>query len=408
MSPRQQVDMNAPAWLRVPLTSNSAFESIATTLAERERARRHATAMMRAHTSTTTSSPEGHAAIVDKYAATQAFNRVHRSKNRYGDIYPYDRTRVLLSPNSDKVNSNDWYINATLVQEPDLSVLGIEQRWWIAAQAAVPESAHDFLTMLSNPITSQQHAASSTSTSTASPLESPNVIVQLTPLVENGRRKADPYFPSQISQIARIDSVIVDNDQEANPSRVPWFIRLDDKQTKDGVRTSQLSLSKTSDMINSTRRLVHVEYLGWGDHGVPDSPSHLSSFVEHVLQLNKRVALEQGQKSIPPIVVGCSAGVGRTGTFITIASLLPLLSRHSNELEIVAKTIETTTRDGLTSLEAPMLNLTTFSNQFGIKPIDFVAWTIDHLREQRVSMVERPSQMKFCYEALMAAWLSRQ
>ncbi|KAK4051808.1 hypothetical protein OIV83_002513 [Microbotryomycetes sp. JL201] len=375
--------MSAPAWLRVPLSSRSALETVTTTLGERERRRRQATAIARAASSTNHIQPTdqdgcGDSTVDDRvkrYNAVDAFKSVHRLKNRYGDIYPYDRTRVELARPLEPFRAiecpTDWYVNATLLREPDIAIPGVERRWWIAAQAAVPET---------------------------SSLEPPNLIVQLTPLVENGRRKADPYFPAQPGQTARIDS----SESELRP----WFIRLDDKQERDGVRTSRLSLATSVDSLDddsNTKKLTHVEYLGWGDHGVPDSSSHLASFVQSMLDLNVRLARDPSKP--PPIVVGCSAGVGRTGTFITIASLLPLV----RDTSLVDKfqgldAIETQTGGVATQLGGPKLDLVSLARQHGVDPFDFVALTIDGLREQRVSMVERPSQVRFCYEALLAAW----
>ncbi|KAM0788429.1 hypothetical protein ACM66B_001565 [Microbotryomycetes sp. NB124-2] len=404
-------DMNAPAWLRVPLTSRVALETITSTLAERERARRQATAIARASASrrqpsSPTEAAAGELQSVDervrRYSALDAFKSVHRTKNRYGDIYPYDRTRVqLASPlepfrQTVKLESSgaEWYINATLLQEPDVRIPGLDRRWWIAAQAAVPESAHDLLTMTCCRLISRERAASD-----AAPLEPPNLIIQLTPLVENGRRKADPYFPAQTGQTARIDP--------SDSSARPWFIRLDDKRERDGVRSSRLSLAASVESLedaDACRKLTHVEYLGWGDHGVPDSPSHLAAFVQSMLELNVELASDPARP--PPIIVGCSAGVGRTGTFIAIASLLPLLRDSSlvksfsgaDELERV--TVDHVAHD----LGGPKLDLVSWARQHGVEPVDFVAVTIDGLREQRVSMVERPSQVEFCYEALLAAW----
>lgn len=221
----------------------------------------------------------------------------------------------------------------------------------------------------------------------------PNLIVQLTPLVENGRLKADPYFPDVEGQTAQVDALA------GHTGATALWIRLDKKTLEDGVRTSHLTLGKVGHAASSseTRSLVHVEYKGWGDHGVPSDPAHLANFARKVLELNASLSATAGEVEPAPIVVGCSAGVGRTGTFITIASLLGLVDEPSLTDAASARLdpVPDSATSGVLDITYPLDRITSM----GVTPRDFVGLTIDGLREQRNSMVERVSQVQFCYEA---------
>ncbi len=73
------------------------------------------------------------------------------------------------------------------------------------------------------------------------------------------------------------------------------------------------------------RILMHFHYTVWPDHGVPDHPTPLLHFVRKVASSNPTNA--------GPIVVHCSAGVGRTGTFITLFSQLKMI-KMENKIDV--------------------------------------------------------------------------
>lgn len=126
--------------------------------------------------------------------------------------------------------------------------------------------------------------------------------------------------------------------------------------------------------------------------GIPSDTTHLVNFTKDMLALNTSLSTTAEPA---PILIGCSAGVGRTGTFITIASLLPLLTPSLPPL------------GSLPSL-APNHPLgpypTEHLERLGVVPRDFVGLTIDGLREQRRTMVQTLKQVFFCFQALECAW----
>jgi len=124
---------------------------------------------------------------------------------------------------------------------------------------------HDFLSLLLSPPTSLLHKASSTP---LEPLPLINLVVQLTPLVEGRRQKCHPYFPSNVGETAQLAS-------ESGERGQGVWVRLDSKEERDGARTSKLRVGREGDAEG--RRVVHVEYLGWRDHGAPASLSLILS-----------------------------------------------------------------------------------------------------------------------------------
>lgn len=171
---------------------------------------------------------------------------------RYCNIIAYDRTRLLPADPSE-------YVNASLVREPDLGIDPslLPRRWWIAAQAPVPDTRHAFLSTLLTPPTSPAHAASG-----EPPLAPPSLLLQLTPLVEKGHQKAHPYFLEEVGRRAAIGPV------EGVTARGVW-VRLEGKTREVGYRRSELTVGWEGE--EEGRRVTHVEYMGWSDHGQSDS-----------------------------------------------------------------------------------------------------------------------------------------
>ncbi|GAA6038887.1 hypothetical protein JCM8097_000554 [Rhodosporidiobolus ruineniae] len=341
----------------------------------------------------------GGADEVDWFSVQAGSTRGNMGKNRYGDIIAYDRTRCLpplrtssFSPSS---SSEPDYVNASLVREPDLGVRppeGLERKWWVAAQAPIEETVHDFLSLLLTPPTSAAYQASS-----APPLPQINLVVQLTPLVEGRRQKCHPYFPAEVGETWDLPSA------SGKAGQGVW-VRLDGKEEKDGARTSELRVGKEGD--GQGKRVVHVEYLGWRDHGIPESPRHLVRFIRRVHSLNASLSSSSSSSSstssspapAAPILIHCSAGVGRTGTFIAISSLLPFLSLLRSQPSL---------------LSSPPVPPLIPEHPLGAYPAatllpggmpDYVGATVDALRDQRTTMCQTQEQVLWVYQCLIAAW----
>ncbi|XP_072310010.1 receptor-type tyrosine-protein phosphatase beta [Eucyclogobius newberryi] len=198
----------------------------------------------------------------------------NRGKNRYNNILPYDSTRVKLTYLEDDPCSD--YINASYIPGNNY------RREYIATQGPLPGTKDDFWRMV------WEHGVYN--------------IVMVTQCVEKGRVKCDQYWPADREPLYYGDLVI----QMLSESVLPeWTIR---------------EFKITSESGCSYPRLVrHFHYTVWPDHGVPESTQSLIQFVRTVRDYVDR------SPSSGATVVHCSAGVGRTGTFIALDRVLQQL-----------------------------------------------------------------------------------
>lgn len=127
------------------------------------------------------------------------------------------------------------------------------------------------------------------------------IIVMITNLVERGRRKCDMYWPKDGAEMYGVIQV--------------RLIREDVMATYT-VRTLQIKHTKLKKKkASQSEKLVYqYHYTNWPDHGTPDHPLPVINFVKKSTAANPADA--------GPIVVHCSAGVGRTGTYIVLDAML--------------------------------------------------------------------------------------
>ncbi|XP_029428450.1 receptor-type tyrosine-protein phosphatase V-like isoform X2 [Rhinatrema bivittatum] len=192
------------------------------------------------------------------------------SKNRYPHVLPYDHSRVKLSqlgddPSSDYINGN-YIPGYTHPQE------------YIVTQGPLKKTIEDFWRMIW-----EQNVCN---------------IVMLTVCMENGRVLCDHYWPSDSSPI----------------SYGQITVHLVDQAISNEWTTRELKL--WHDDAKQGREVHQLHYTAWPDHGIPESTSSIIAFTEMV---RERV---QAAKGSGPTVINCSAGVGRSGTFIGLDRLL--------------------------------------------------------------------------------------
>lgn len=383
---------SAPEWLK-NAHSPPHLLAVVRTLTERERTRNIARTTSRQrsnsksqcspHTPTYILSTLLHKTDhVEHYSVSVGARHDLQLCNRYVDITPYDRTRVVVSPRGverGSSSSDGRYLNANWVRE----LAG--GKWWIASQAPLPHTAHAFLSVFLRPVVHPAVQASPCRVRT---------VVQLTPNVENGICKAHAYFP----EVEGGRWVVPPDAGVAEP---PLGVAL---QKKTYVQDAKCLVSTVSIVPQGGEPVVfkHLLYASWPDHGVPTNEDRASllEFARFVDRTNRDVSAQPDRDVLdpdPPVIVNCSAGIGRTGSFIALTSLLrkygflPLpvspLSADDGEWKL--------TPSPLGPLPEELLE-------------DLVAQEIDMLREQRPGMVQKAGQVAFIYEMLLAAFEERE
>lgn len=366
----------------------------------------------------------------DAFKANHAIQDLNVMRNRYSDIVPYDATRVTLG----QCPAEQSYINASWLREPAAA-----PRSWIASQAPMEETVHDFLSLfLDNPGDASGNPQGKAA---------PRVILMLTACRESGREKSARYWPTRLKETLEVKQYIPRVRRQSTSghgrlqsewqegSQPPIFVTFvssspsseADATHHRGWRTNELLLARGDSHVT----VYQIEYLGWQDHGVPDSPSEVLQLLKHVNSLLDTTA-DDGTPS--SLVTHCSAGVGRTGSFIAIAWLQRLCESlatsgsscladlaRSNERSPLGPVPSTGMAGFSAEANKPARGLLPSFLQKGherersnantqqasvITPqnLDFVMATIDNLRDQRTTMVQTPKQVEFVYEVVKLWW----
>ncbi|XP_065921950.1 receptor-type tyrosine-protein phosphatase mu isoform X1 [Magallana gigas] len=185
------------------------------------------------------------------------------TKNRFKTTFPYDHSRIVLE------NQTSDYINANFID-------GLRQKdEYIATQGPLPSTVDDFWLMIWQ--------------------ENVVQIVMLTNLKEGTKKKCAKYWPD------------LNADKDCDVFIINTF---EEKQYANCVIRKILM---TNEKENEKRTITQYHYITWPDHGVPD-PLCLLLFHNHVTRT--KTSTHKG-----PTLVHCSAGIGRTGTYIAIDAL---------------------------------------------------------------------------------------
>uniref|UniRef100_A0AAQ5XAE4 Protein tyrosine phosphatase receptor type N2 n=1 Tax=Amphiprion ocellaris TaxID=80972 RepID=A0AAQ5XAE4_AMPOC len=230
-------------------------------------------------------------------------------RNRSDAVVVYDHSRITLKAENNHGNSD--YINASPIMDHDP-----RNPTYIASQGPLASTVADFWQMVWE--------------------SGCVVIVMLTPLSENGVKQCHHYWPDEGSDVYHIYEV----------NLVSEHIWCEDFL----VRSFYLKNLQT----NETRTVTQFHFLSWMDRGIPNSARTLLDFRRKV---NK---CYRGRSC--PIIVHCSDGAGRSGTYILIDMVLNRMAKGAKEIDIAA--------------------------------------TLEHLRDQRAGMVQTKEQFEFALTAV--------
>uniref|UniRef100_A0A671FY95 Band 4.1-like protein 5 n=1 Tax=Rhinolophus ferrumequinum TaxID=59479 RepID=A0A671FY95_RHIFE len=230
-------------------------------------------------------------------------------KNRYKDVLPYDTSRVLLQGNDDYINAS--YVNMEI---PAANLVNK----YIAAQGPLPHTCAQFWQIVWD--------------------QKLSLIVMLTTLTERGRTKCHQYWPDPPDVVEHGSFHIRCQSEDCT---IPYVLR---------------EMLVTNTETREKHTVTHLQYVAWPDHGVPDDSSDFLEFVNCVKSL--RVDAE-------PVLVHCSAGIGRTGVLVTMETAMCLIERN-----------------------------------LPVYPLDIVR----KMRDQRAMMVQTSSQYKFVCEAILRVY----
>ncbi|XP_026918301.1 tyrosine-protein phosphatase non-receptor type 20 isoform X3 [Prionailurus viverrinus] len=228
----------------------------------------------------------------------------NRDKNRYRDVLPYDSTRVPLGENKD-------YINASYIRIMNSG----EEYFYIAAQGPLPSTTDDFWQMVLE--------------------NNSNVIVMITKEIEGGVVKCHHYWPISMKKPLELKNcrIFMENYQI-----LQCFI----------IRIFQVVRKSTG----TSHFIKHLQFTNWPDHG---TPAPVDGFIKYVRYVRK-------SHLTGPVLVHCSAGVGRTGVFLCVDVVFCAIEKNF---------------------------------PFNIKNI------VAQMREQRYGMIQTKEQYCFCYKVVL-------
>jgi tyrosine-protein phosphatase 2/3 len=173
----------------------------------------------------------------------------------------------------------------------------------------------------------------------------------------------------------------------------------------------KLALSHVSEPFSPLREITQLHCSSWPDFGTPAQPSHLLSLVELSNTLQSAALGIDGRENTEnarPLLVHCSAGCGRTGTFCTVDSVIDMLKRRRQEQSagVMPMGVSQGSDSDLVCAGGEGEKDTSDNWIFNDQE-DLIQKTVEDFRRQRISMVQGLRQYVLCYESVLE-WVSQQ
>jgi tyrosine-protein phosphatase 2/3 len=324
------------------------------------------------------------------------------AKNRYNNIFPYDHTRVHLQ---DVAVGDCDYINANHIKA------SYSNKRYIATQAPIPATFNDFWRLVWE--------------------QDVRVIVMLTAESEGGQLKSHPYWhtndygplklklfaekriPLELNKAkgatARLKRPSVGQRRSTNPLTEAEKVSAVGAQQQRPPEAPfaivrHFTLSHSNLPFQPMREVTQLQYTQWPDFGAPAHPQDLLALIEQTSKYVRGTAsptvplpgpAEPAAKGQKPMLVHCSAGCGRTGTFCTVDSVLDMLKRQ--RVEAGHEQMDIDSDDDVHA-----------KDWVGRGDVDLISKTVDDFRGQRLSMVQSLRQFVLCYETVLDWLVSQQ
>ncbi|CAF1374617.1 unnamed protein product, partial [Adineta ricciae] len=239
----------------------------------------------------------------------------NRTRNRFRNILPYDETRVALR----NYSVND-YMNANHIRTPFEGF----RREYIATQGPLPATVNDFWHMV------QQELV--------------KCILMITREMEGTKSKCARYWP-ELHAVKQYGTVTVENISETNygPAQLPNHSSRSHRTVATPASVDddccyRLRVLRITTEDRRTWDIFHWQYLAWGDHDIPlianqrdnTQLSILLEFFERIARANP-IGMDANAS---PMIVHCSAGIGRSGATITIDIILNRIRTEGLDTEI--------------------------------------------------------------------------
>ncbi|PIK38300.1 putative receptor-type tyrosine-protein phosphatase alpha [Apostichopus japonicus] len=288
--------------------------------------------------------------VQQKHPWTVAEEEYNRKKNRFRNMYPYDHCRVVL-PKLPGDHHSDYYNASFILNERDV-------RAYIASQGKIMFPGCKLYLFIFDKASTFSTSSQPSPVPTLSSVGSPNkasvddfwrliweqnvqTIVMLANLYEDTKERCLQYWPKEENEIQYFGYI-----------NVTW--------TKTQHFADYVIRTLSVDRGGTIREVKQLHFKEWPDKDVPDSATCLVEFARHCKLIHF--------KKQTPLLIHCSAGIGRTGTFIGLLSMMDVLQ----------------------------------SKEY----IDIFAF-VNKMRENRVNMIQTKKQYRYLHTCLYEFHLTR-